>query len=137
LYVALEAWSELNNPQSAICLLVGRGVVEAALTRWVSGARIYRAFLRRLDAPPPEIWEIRVTEPLVRARLFGRFADSDTFILTNMRTRQLLGKRGSVGWARAMSDCEQCWGRLFPGHAPYAGTWMRDYVTENFDDYEL
>lgn len=137
LYLGPEARKDLNNPQSAICLLVGRGYVEAAMTRWVSGGWVNSAFLCRLEAPPPEIWEIRVTEPTVRARLFGRFAGLDTFILTQMRTRGLLKKKGSAAWATAMQSCERTWQHLFPNHLPHAGTWMRDYITENFDDYQL
>jgi hypothetical protein len=146
LYLAPEASADLINPQSAICLLVGRGYVEAAMTRWVNGEHIYGrtehgvtryGFLCRLDPPPPEIWEIRVTEPIERARLFGRFAEPDSFIMTGMRTRRVLGKRGSSDWAREMSSCEQSWRRFFPNHQPFSGKRMSDYATENCDDFEL
>ena len=146
LFLTKGALRELNNPNSAVRLLEGHGPIEAAMTKWVNGERIYGrwkggvlkcAFLCRLDAPPPEVWEIRVTEPLVRWRIFGRFAAPDTLIVTEMRTRTLLGKRGSSGWTSAMADCVQAWQALFPNDVPFTANKSREYVTENCDDFEL
>lgn len=128
---------------SAIDLFGSRGDVRAALMRWVSGGRVYATdsgkpkFLRRLCGPPPEIWEIRVTEPNVQVRLFGRFAEPDTFIITQMRTRDSLGNKKSRSWKLAMRDCEQEWYTLFPKHHPYKGVTIHDYVTENCDDFSI
>lgn len=131
-----------NDPGSAINLLVGRGFVEAAFTRWTLGERVYGdkkggRFLKRLAAPPPEIWEIRVTEPVVQARLFGRFARPDTLILTALHTRQMLGKKGSQPWFAACSACVAEWNKIFAGFAPWTGTSVGDYVTENCDEFPL
>ena len=66
LYLAAPALRDLNDASSATNILVGRGFIEAALTRWTSGGRVYGnkrrgLFLDRLCPPPPEIWDIRVT----------------------------------------------------------------------------
>jgi len=66
LYLAQPALNDLTNPESAVNILVGRGFVEASLVRWTSGGRVYGddkrgRFLFRLEPPPPEIWEVRVT----------------------------------------------------------------------------
>ena len=140
LFLSEDAQKDLNNPQSAVCLLVGRGFLEAAMARWVTGGRVYGAprFLCRLDPPPKEIWEIRVTEPREQqARLFCRFAAPDTLIVTAMRTRALLRAYGSPNWASAMARCESAWQQLFPQHQPFSGRRMSDYVLENCDDFEL
>ena len=128
---------------SATILLVGKGAIVAALDRWVLGDRVYGTkrkgeFLDRLDPPPPEIWEIRVTSPNVQARLFGRFAEPDTLILTKFHTRPFLGKRGSAAWTQAMNHCQTSWDQLFPGTAPF--NHLNDihaYVTENCDDFPI
>jgi hypothetical protein len=81
-----------------------------------------RTFLFRLDPPPPEIWEIRVTEPVVQARLLGRFAEPDTLVLVKFFTRQLLGEKGSSQWAAGMATCENIWKELFGTCVPFAGS---------------
>jgi hypothetical protein len=146
LFLTREPTRRLNDPNSAVCLLVGRGFIEAALARWVLGGLVWRrrsrdkwvgGFLCRLTQPPPEIWEIRVTEPSVQARLIGRFAAPDTLVITGMYTRGMLGKKGSLGWRNAMAECETVWTRLFPSQQPFVGSTIHDYVTENCDDFEL
>jgi hypothetical protein len=142
LYLAGPASKDLTDPQSAVNLLVGRGYVEAALTRWAVGDLVYGdkrkgRFLARLDPPPPEIWEIRVTDPVVQARLLGRFAEPDTFILTKFYTRQLLGDYGSSAWNSAMTECQATWNQVFGGIPPFAATSIHDYVTENCDDFPI
>jgi hypothetical protein len=136
------ALQKFTDPGSAVNLLVGRGYVEAAFTRWTLGERVYGdeaggRFLKRLAAPPPEIWEIRVTEPIVQARIFGRFACPDTFIVTASHTRQMLGRKGSQGWVAACSACVGEWNSIFAGTAPFAGVKISDYVTENCDEFPL
>ena len=129
------------DPSSAVNMLVHRGFVEAALTRWTSGGRIFGnkrrgLFLDRLCPPPSDIWEIRVTEPAVQARLFGRFAAPNTLVLTKFYTRQMLGKKGSENWQNAMNECETTWNNLF-GEPPFSGEMISEYVLENCDDFPL
>src|SRR5262249_23009601 len=141
LYLAAKAMKDLDNPSSAVNLLVGKGFIEAALTRWVSGGLVYGdikgRFLDRLGPPPPEIWEVRVTDPTVQARLFGRFAEPDTLILTSFHTRSFLGRKGSAGWLAAMSDCANVWDELFPENPPFTGPNINAYVTENCDAFPI
>lgn len=132
----------LTDPNSATNILTGRGYIEASLTRWVLGDRVYgsrrkHGFLVRLEPPPPEIWEVRVTEPNVQARLLGRFAEPDTLLLFRFYTRQHLGRKGSENWRNAMAACEADWQTLFGREEPFSGRFLHDYVTENCDDYEL
>jgi len=142
LYLAAQAVTDFNNSQSAVNLLVGRGYIVGALTRWTAGDRVYgdekrSRFLYRLDPPPPEVWEVRVTEPVVQARLLGRFAEPDTLILTKFYTRQLLGRYGSFDWNRAMKECEAVWQDLFGSQPAFSGTSIHDYVSENCDDFPI
>lgn len=141
LFLTREAARALANPSSAVNTLVGRGFVEAALARWTLNQRIVGnarrgLFLDRLDPPPPEIWELRVTEPTVQGRLLGRFAEPDTLIISAMHTRGMLGKRGSAGWNSAMQRCEATWNQLFQS-PPFTGLDISSYVTENCDDFPI
>ena len=133
---------DFDDPHSAVNSLVGKGFIAAAMTRWVSGGLVYGdrqrgRFLDRLQGPPPEIWEIRVTEPVVQARLFGRFAEADTLILSKFHTRGYLGQKGSDAWSGAMTNCAQVWDDAFPGIPPHSAPTIHGYVTENCDDFPL
>lgn len=141
LFLTPTAFQELNDRESATNMLTGRGFIEASLDKWTTGEWIHGnsrrgLFLDRLEPPPEEIWEIRVTEPNVQARLFGRFADSDTLVLTNFHTRSHLGKKGSQAWNNAMKDCLKNWDEVL-GIPVFKADTINDYVTENCDDFPL
>tara|TARA_R110002096_G_scaffold12691_1_gene45414 strand:- start:21 stop:545 length:525 start_codon:yes stop_codon:yes gene_type:complete len=142
LYLNKQAVKDLTDVNSATNVLVGRGYIQAALEHWVRGERVTGTakggrFMKRLESPPKEIWEIRVTVPVVQCRLFGRFAEQDTLVLTKFHTRSMLGKKGSANWTSAMTTCETDWGNLFGLEAPYTGNSIHDYVSENCDDFPL
>jgi hypothetical protein len=118
------------------------------MARWVIGELVYAdekgkaRFLKRLEPPPPEVWEIRVTEPRVQARLFGRFAEPDTFVLTKFHSRAVLrDKKKSAAhdseWQVAMDNCVAQWDQLFPGVQPFSGETIHAYVTEKCDDFPI
>lgn len=135
--------AKFDNPNSAVNLLVGRGPIEAALMAWTLGDYLpdngagEAGFIKRLERPPPEIWEIRVTHPAAQARIFGRFAEQDTFIATDMNTRSLLGRKGSQNWKQACASCAADWTALFPTNPPFQGNVVADYISENCDDFPL
>ena len=141
LYLACQAIKDFNDPQSATNLLRIGGFVEAAMTRWVLGERVYGLrrgeFLDRLRPPPPEVWEIRVTAPTPQVRLFGRFCEIDTLILTNFHTRSFLGKKGSAGWKTAMKTCVEHWEKCLAGLPLHTGNTIGDYVSENCDAFPI
>jgi len=142
LYLAEQAIRDLNDRGSAVRVLVGAGAIEAAMSRWVLGGLVYGntrrgLFLDRLEPPPPEVWETRVIELNPQARLFGRFAEWDTLILTVFHTRGYLGKKASRAWHDAVTACVASWERLFPGMPPFRGRTIHDYVSENCHDYPI
>ena len=142
LYLAEPALKALNDPRSAVNILVGRGYIEAALTRWVSGGLVYGnkkrgLFLDRLDPPPLEVWEIRVHEPVVQARLLGRLPEPDTLVLANFYTRQMLGDKGSENWKYALRHCDELCTKLLGKHPLFTGATIHEYVTEKCDDFPI
>jgi hypothetical protein len=132
-------------PGSAIDRLVGVGHIEAALNVWTLGEHIFDnghgapGFLKPLEPPPPDIWEFRITHPEPQVRIFGRFAEPDTFVATDIQTRGSLGRKGSPAWQRACAQCAKDWQGHFPNQSPYVGPNRRisDYVTENCDDFSI
>jgi hypothetical protein len=78
-----------------------------------------------------------VIEHNPQARLFGRFAEQDTLILTAFHTRGHLGKKASRAWHDAMTACVASWERLFPGVPPFSGRGIHDYVSENCHDFPI
>lgn len=145
LYLTRTAQKHLTDPNSATNVLGLRGYVQGAMTHWVTGGRV-RAdekgnarFLKRLDPPPPEIWEIRVTDPSPQVRLLGRMVEQDTLILDRFHTRQFLGKRTdpNSGWNEAMSGCHAAFQILFPGGPLFQGKTIQEYVKENCDDFPI
>src|SRR5580704_15779145 len=114
LFLTAKAERDRVDDQSATNILCGKGYIHAALDRWVLGDRVFGnprkgEYLADLCPPPPEVWEIRVREPRPQARLFGRFAEADTLILTGFHTRPHLGDKGSQAWISAMEDCVRQW----------------------------
>ena len=143
LFLGPRTVEKVGYLHSAVNLLLGRGAIESAMMTWALGEHIYDdgdggpGFLKRLEPPPPEIWEFRITYPGPQARIFGRFAEPDTFVATDMHSRDYLKRKGSVPWHQACRQCAADWMSLFPNHAPFQGTVVADYVTENCDDFPL
>lgn len=145
LYLTSAAMKDLTDAGSAINVLHLRGFVQSALVHWVTGGRVRadtkgRArFLKRLCPPPPEIWEVRVTDPVPQVRLLGCVVEPDTLVLTKFHTRRYLGDKRSPnsGWREALPACAAALAALFPGEPLFQRNSIKDYVTENCDDYPI
>jgi hypothetical protein len=145
LYLTATARKHLTDPGSATNVLGLRGYIQAAMTHWVSGGRVRgdekgkARFLKRLCPPPAEIWEIRVTDPTPQVRLLGRVVEPDTLILDRFHTRRYLGEKKSPnsGWKEALPACDSALNALFPMEPLFQRQSIKDYVTENCDDYKI
>lgn len=142
-YLTAHAQKQFDNPNSAVNLLVGQGFVRAALTLWTLGEQVRASkigktggFLKELDPPPDNVWEIRVTHPAPQVRLIGTFAEPDTLVITAIHTRSHLGGKGSAAWIDAMNFCDGTWNSLFDS-TPYRANSIHDYVTEKCDAFPL
>ena len=143
LYLTATARRHLTDPGSATNVLGLRGYIQAAMTHWVTGNRVRGdeggnpRFLKRLCPPPPEIWEVRVTDPTPQVRLLGRMVEPDTLILDRFHTRQFLGDKGSAAWKEAMTAVDSALRELFPNVPLFQRQDIREYVTENCDDFQI
>lgn len=141
-FLTAQARKEFEDLNSAVNLLGCRGRNYAALTKWAAGGRVHGntkrgLFVDSLDPPPPDIWEVRVTEPLVQTRFIGCFAEPNTLVLMRLHTRRYLGDKGSQAWIEAMNGCAADWSKLFPTHTPFSASTIDQYVTENCDDFPV
>ncbi|MBX9825159.1 MAG: hypothetical protein K2Y27_09200 [Xanthobacteraceae bacterium] len=143
LYLTGNGRKHLTDPNSATNVLKLRGHIQNALVHWVSGGRVRgdelgkARFLKRLCPPPPEIWEVRVTDPTPQVRLLGRVVEPDTLILDRFHTRGYLGDKGDPGWKEAMEGCHSTFEKLFPGEPIFQRATIHEYVTENCDDFRI
>lgn len=142
LFLTARARKELTDPRSLINGLGVRGYIQNALVRWVTGGLVHAdergkpRFLKRLCPPPPEIWEIRVTDPRPQIRLLGRIVEPDTLVLTRFHTRDHLDNP-NTGWKVEMPACAADLETIFAGEPLMMKGSIRDYVTENCHDYEI
>jgi len=115
--------------------------IRATFTHWVLGGLIYasakKRILKDLCPPPPEIWELRITEPEPQYRAIGRIVQPDTFIVTDILNRDYLGDFGSNAWGNAMRDCDEQIQQLNITPAFFVGQKVADYVSKNCQDFPI
>lgn len=135
-----HAHRALYDRNSPIRILGASPLTQVALERWVVGAPMLvrfggkrsDGFLARLDPPPEEVWEFRVTQPRPHVRALGRFISQDLILVTHIYTRNHLGRAGSSAWTAALNDCVTEWDNLFPDNAPLRGTQISDYISSSY-----
>lgn len=144
LFMTVPLDTALSHPNSTVAHYKARKHILRLFERWVTGELMTismngggtGAFIAQLDPPPPDIWELRVTEPRPQFRVFCRFIAKDLIVATCVRTRDELGprsvrsKKRSKAWTDAMYDCKTQWDKILPGTTPIAGHLSTDFVTE-------
>jgi hypothetical protein len=129
--------TDLNNPAKAVRTAqllstfdtyLGGGLIT------VGGRKHKAAYMKRLEPESEEVWEIRSVDPRPSIRVFGRFAEPDVFVATNMGFRTDLGGFNSKEFLRAVSACKREWRRSFHTWPPYSGIYINDYITQDVVD---
>ncbi|RWC61515.1 hypothetical protein [Mesorhizobium sp.] len=147
LYFTPAVFKELNDPASTVNYHGVRADCLRVMERWVSGGSIAMsmsgsgkgAVLARLDPPPPDAWELRITEPNVQFRLFCQFVEKDVLVATHMRPRGTLlgkkmrsGKTRSSAWTGAMWDCKKACQSLITPHVAIGGDDPASFISESY-----
>lgn len=88
-------------------------------------------FLKLLQPAREAVWEIRSQSPKPGIRVFGRFAEQDTFIATNLAFRKELGNANSDAFREAIETCKREWRNCFGELEPLRGRNVSDYIREN------
>jgi hypothetical protein len=143
LYLAPELMKELTNPSSHVNFHKAAADCERMMERWVKGDPMNislggpgrGSMLARLDPPPSDVWELRVTDPRPQFRIFCQFAGPDILIATSVENRNLLGEKArgrkrSDAWSKAMYGCTEKCGELLAPFKPFSSDNAADYVTE-------
>lgn len=148
LYLTPAVLKELNDAKSAVNHHGVRADCIRVMERWVSGGNIpvsmsgsgRGAILARLDPPPADIWELRITEPNVQFRAFGQFVAKDVLIVTALQprgtllTKKLRSRRTrSATWTAAMYGCFDVCKKLIAPYLSLSGSDPATFVSENYD----
>ena len=97
-------------------------------------------YMGRLDPLHEGTWDIRSRAPKPGMRVFGRFAEVDTFVALeywfrsktpNWSWRRALGKGNSLEYEIALVDAEQKWKELFHEYKPLIGGDCSDYISRD------
>ncbi len=92
------------------------------------------AYMKKLDNLDEEVWEIRSRDPKLSLRVFGRFAETDTFVATHACDRAYLGAPKSKEWRDEFERCKVEWRKLFPSYNPLKGNNVYDYISADVVD---
>lgn len=93
-------------------------MISVALRRNIKGSNI-----KRLSPRTEEVWEFKIRKG-PQFRVFGRFAQPDTFVA-------LTGPvdRAGCDYGAEITRCQREWVSLLPGHPPLHGRVASDYIT--------
>jgi len=103
------------------------GTIEACLVPHLAK----NAYLGRLKYPRDEVWDIRSRDPKPGIRVFGRFAEQDTFIALRWAKRAPCGDKYSREWRNQIKQCKADWRNLFPAYCALSGENLHDYISRN------
>lgn len=104
--------------------------LEADMAHFVEGGYVNWNLMKWLDPKKQEVWELKSVRPKPSIRVFGRFANPNIFVGTNLQFRNCMKGKWSKEFWEEISKCEQIWASLFKS-APFKGKNYTDYITEN------
>lgn len=125
----LEDWSEPRY-----------GQLRGDFDHFVSGLRIairmppskdVDAYLALLEPVADQVWELRSVAPEPQIRVFGRFAQKDTFVALGLALRRDLGD-DIERWRAEMEASKHKWRTLFNPYQPLSSVDPDDYVSKYF-----
>jgi hypothetical protein len=125
----------IATAQAFAHFIEGRLVVLPHEEKHHRGAFMLRLRINRIaKPPPPEIWEVRVTDPEPGIRVFGRFFERDAFVAFTWQDRLDLGNpytewKAREAWWAAAQRCRVRWANHFGSLKPLSGKYPNDYLT--------
>jgi hypothetical protein len=87
-------------------------------------------FMARLDPPEDDVIEIRSRDPKPGIRVFGRFADKDTYVALNWEYRENLGGPQDREFDREREICKTKWRHFFHTYPSICGADINEYFTD-------
>ncbi len=104
--------------------------LDADMAHFVEGGYVNWGLMKWLDPKKQEVWELRSVRPKPSIRVFGRFAEPNVFIGTNLAYRGNLKAKWSTEFWNAIFECEKIW-KSFTKNNPFSGEKYTDYITTN------
>ena len=104
--------------------------LEADMAHFVEGGYVNWGLMKWLDPKEQEVWELKSVRPRPSMRVFGRFAEPNVFIGTNLALRPNLKGKWSLQYWDEIFKAERVWSGLF-ARSPFSGENYTDYITEN------
>jgi hypothetical protein len=87
------------------------------------------AILARVAPVTDEVWDFRCFDPKPGIRIFGRFAELDTFVALTYDYRENIEDLSEQG-----RECCAAWDKVFEGLPPHKGSTLDAYLSgENFE----
>jgi len=102
--------------------------LEATLAEFVTSRTLDPEYLCLLTPTSECVWEIRSVRPKPSMRVFGLFAERDSFIATNFEYREVLSD-DEIQWDLQMRTAKHVWTRIFPALTPRDETDATQLVT--------
>ena len=75
------------------------------------------------------VFDIRSRDPDPAVRVFGCFAEQDTFIGLTWKYRRDLGGRSERLFDHAVLEARGVWDEIFPEHQPFYSENIHDHLT--------
>jgi hypothetical protein len=105
--------------------------LEADMSHFVEGGYINWGLMKWLDPQKQEVWELKSVRPKPSIRVFGRFAEPNVFVGTNLQFRTDLKEKWSKEFWEEIFKCGEIWKSLFDDEGPFKGKLYTDYITVN------
>lgn len=90
------------------------------------------AFLARIDPPEYGVWTIRSYAPNPSIRVFGGFAERDTFVAIMTKGREDLDGPHGTKWMAAREETLARWNSLLPEISLLKGDTVDVFLSQNF-----
>ena len=142
-YATPEVFRQLDPSTADLEIAAGAGELRSWLDaftkeRWITvgNRRSRHADMKILEPENDEVWEIRKRET-PSTRIFGRFADKNIFVATNIRTvKDLFSLEWKINglvtwpiWRAEIRRCKAIWRTLFLTYPPHTGNSLDDYLS--------
>lgn len=92
--------------------------LEATLSDFVTSRTLDPNYIFLLTPTSDCVWEIRSVQPDPSIRVFGCFAEKDSFVATNYELRKDLKEFESPLWQWSRKKARACWRKIFAPYEP-------------------
>jgi len=134
MYLTEDLFNVIRDPTVGEERSLRYAELEATLADFVTSRTLSPEYIKLLQPPTDCVWEVRCVMPDPSIRVFGFFAERDSFIATNHELRPVLAEFDSEEWQFAKARAKSIWNRLFSPLLPRAETEAKLLITGAIDE---